>query len=216
MPLRSAAQWLGGPGEPAGRPVHGPGGRRGGLTGLAGRSVQADPLVQTADLATQPGVRWVDGWRLTRRVVIEAWGAGGIGVRAVLTSAELVDFLGYGAKRAGCRGPRGPCTGRGASEPGSCWAASGGRPGGSEEGCRMGLRDLVYRLYEHRLEASLSPAAMPRHVGVMCDGNRRWARSAGPARRQQRAPEGRRQDLRAAAVVPPDRRRGRNPLAAVH
>jgi short-chain Z-isoprenyl diphosphate synthase len=43
----------------------------------------------------------------------------------------------------------------------------------------MGVRDLVYRLYEHRLEASLSPEAMPRHVGVMCDGNRRWARSAG-------------------------------------
>jgi short-chain Z-isoprenyl diphosphate synthase len=43
----------------------------------------------------------------------------------------------------------------------------------------MGLRDLVYRLYEHRLEASLSPEAIPRHVGVMCDGNRRWARSAG-------------------------------------
>ncbi len=43
----------------------------------------------------------------------------------------------------------------------------------------MGLRDLVYRLYEHRLEASLSPQAIPRHVGVMCDGNRRWARSAG-------------------------------------
>src|SRR5580692_692566 len=43
----------------------------------------------------------------------------------------------------------------------------------------MGLRDLVYRLYESRLEASLSPDAIPRHVGVMCDGNRRWARSAG-------------------------------------
>ena len=43
----------------------------------------------------------------------------------------------------------------------------------------MGLRDLVYRLYEHRLELSLSPEAIPRHVGVMCDGNRRWARSAG-------------------------------------
>jgi short-chain Z-isoprenyl diphosphate synthase len=43
----------------------------------------------------------------------------------------------------------------------------------------MGIRDLVYRLYEHRLEASLSPDAVPRHVGIMCDGNRRWARSAG-------------------------------------
>jgi short-chain Z-isoprenyl diphosphate synthase len=45
----------------------------------------------------------------------------------------------------------------------------------------MGVRDLAYRLYEHRIEASLSPEAIPRHVGVMCDGNRRWARSAGLA-----------------------------------
>jgi short-chain Z-isoprenyl diphosphate synthase len=45
----------------------------------------------------------------------------------------------------------------------------------------MGLRNLAYRLYEHRLEASLSPPSIPRHVGVMCDGNRRWARSAGLA-----------------------------------
>jgi short-chain Z-isoprenyl diphosphate synthase len=41
------------------------------------------------------------------------------------------------------------------------------------------MRDLVYRLYARRLEASLSADAIPRHVGVMCDGNRRWARSAG-------------------------------------
>jgi hypothetical protein len=33
------------------------------------------------------------GWRLSRRAVIEAWGADGIGLRAVLTSAELVTFL---------------------------------------------------------------------------------------------------------------------------
>jgi short-chain Z-isoprenyl diphosphate synthase len=43
----------------------------------------------------------------------------------------------------------------------------------------MRIGDLVYRLYARRLEASLSPEAVPRHVGVMCDGNRRWARSAG-------------------------------------
>ena len=43
----------------------------------------------------------------------------------------------------------------------------------------MGFRDLAYRMYERRLAASLSPEAIPRHVGVMCDGNRRWARSAG-------------------------------------
>jgi undecaprenyl pyrophosphate synthase len=43
----------------------------------------------------------------------------------------------------------------------------------------MGFRDLVYRLYEQRLESSLTGKAIPRHVGVMTDGNRRWARSAG-------------------------------------
>jgi hypothetical protein len=42
---------------------------------------------------------WLSGrddlgeWRLTRRAVVEAWGAGGRGVRAVLTSAELAAFL---------------------------------------------------------------------------------------------------------------------------
>ncbi len=43
----------------------------------------------------------------------------------------------------------------------------------------MGLRDLVYRVYEWRLGTLLSHWQVPKHVGVMCDGNRRWARSAG-------------------------------------
>jgi short-chain Z-isoprenyl diphosphate synthase len=66
-------------------------------------------------------------------------------------------------------------------QPEISWQARPGQPGGSEEGSRMGVRDLAYRLYERRVEASLSPPSMPRHVGVMCDGNRRWARSAGLA-----------------------------------
>jgi short-chain Z-isoprenyl diphosphate synthase len=44
---------------------------------------------------------------------------------------------------------------------------------------RVRVRDLVYRLYERRLELSLAKSRVPRHVGVMCDGNRRWARWAG-------------------------------------
>ena len=43
----------------------------------------------------------------------------------------------------------------------------------------MKVRDLVYSIYEKRLTASLVGKPQPRHVGVMCDGNRRWARSAG-------------------------------------
>jgi short-chain Z-isoprenyl diphosphate synthase len=44
---------------------------------------------------------------------------------------------------------------------------------------RIGLRDLAYRAYERRLEASLAGDPIPRHVGVILDGNRRWARLAG-------------------------------------
>ncbi len=35
---------------------------------------------------------------------------------------------------------------------------------------------LVYRLYERRLASRLSRSDMPHHVGVILDGNRRWAR----------------------------------------
>lgn len=41
------------------------------------------------------------------------------------------------------------------------------------------LRDLLYRLYEGRIRRTLDSKPMPLHVGVMCDGNRRWARSMG-------------------------------------
>jgi short-chain Z-isoprenyl diphosphate synthase len=43
----------------------------------------------------------------------------------------------------------------------------------------VGLRDLIYSLYERRLSASLVDKPRPQHVGVMCDGNRRWAKEMG-------------------------------------
>ena len=43
----------------------------------------------------------------------------------------------------------------------------------------MGVRDLAYQAYERRLLAALADADTPRHVGVILDGNRRWARATG-------------------------------------
>ena len=43
----------------------------------------------------------------------------------------------------------------------------------------MPLRSLVYGVYERRLARSLAGAPRPRHVGVIVDGNRRWARASG-------------------------------------
>jgi short-chain Z-isoprenyl diphosphate synthase len=43
----------------------------------------------------------------------------------------------------------------------------------------MELRGPLYRMYERRLAASLSTCTLPRHVGVILDGNRRWAKASG-------------------------------------
>ncbi len=43
------------------------------------------------------------------------------------------------------------------------------------------LKEPLYRVYEMRLRQGLaaSKSALPRHIAVLCDGNRRWARDAG-------------------------------------
>ena len=42
----------------------------------------------------------------------------------------------------------------------------------------------MYRLYERRLAARLDRQRLPHHVGVMVDGNRRWARAFGASTEQ--------------------------------
>lgn len=41
------------------------------------------------------------------------------------------------------------------------------------------LRGFAYDLYERRLLRNLRADQLPQHIGVMCDGNRRWARAFG-------------------------------------
>lgn len=41
------------------------------------------------------------------------------------------------------------------------------------------MRNLLYKIYEKRLMSQLSGKPLPKHVGVMVDGNRRWAKDMG-------------------------------------
>jgi short-chain Z-isoprenyl diphosphate synthase len=43
----------------------------------------------------------------------------------------------------------------------------------------VALSDVLYAAYERRLAKRLAPETTPRHVGVMLDGNRRWAKANG-------------------------------------
>lgn len=43
----------------------------------------------------------------------------------------------------------------------------------------MALSTVLYTAYERRLAKQLGPESIPRHVGVMLDGNRRWAKARG-------------------------------------
>jgi len=43
----------------------------------------------------------------------------------------------------------------------------------------MAVSDLLYGIYERRLASQLDSEHLPRHVGAIVDGNRRWAKDTG-------------------------------------
>jgi short-chain Z-isoprenyl diphosphate synthase len=45
---------------------------------------------------------------------------------------------------------------------------------------RLHPSGLLYATYEHRLIAELDHSRLPRHIAVLADGNRRWARANAP------------------------------------
>lgn len=45
----------------------------------------------------------------------------------------------------------------------------------------MGLGSVVYSVYERQLSRTLRGTPIPRHIAVILDGNRRWAKSTGRA-----------------------------------
>jgi short-chain Z-isoprenyl diphosphate synthase len=47
---------------------------------------------------------------------------------------------------------------------------------------RLHPRNLLYGTYEHRVVAELDRERLPRHVAVLADGNRRWARANAPGK----------------------------------
>ena len=54
--------------------------------------------------------------------------------------------------------------------------------GGGDSLPLMGVRDLVYRVYSRQVAREIPIERVPRHVGVIFDGNRRWAaEQAGPS-----------------------------------
>src|SRR5579885_1190098 len=52
-------------------------------------------------------------------------------------------------------------------------------PAGAAPGAAPMLTRLLYRLYEARLLRGLQRGPLPRHVGLILDGNRRYAQEAG-------------------------------------
>ncbi|RLP09560.1 polyprenyl diphosphate synthase [Propionibacterium australiense] len=47
---------------------------------------------------------------------------------------------------------------------------------------RLSPEGLIYTAYQNRLRDGLAPNSLPRHVAVLADGNRRWARLNAPGR----------------------------------
>ena len=79
----------------------------------------------------------------------------------------------------GAPAPRPTDAGRGAVLVARVGGVTECGPSVTPVGLRQWARDVLTQVYERRLAQALEGAAIPRHVGVIVDGNRRWARAIG-------------------------------------
>jgi len=185
--LRSSALWLGecmGTGlqpahGPAGQPMAGRhvAGQHGAGQHMLGQHVPGQHLPgQNGPGQHVPGQRaWSSRhpaggrgrWRLTRRAVIEAWGADGTGVRAVLTSAELVAFLDTVLTEPDGAGPAGAAVasanGDSGFSAGGGSAGSGPVPGApaSPQSAEKRLGDMPLRRQRGRVPDGIARSRLP-------------------------------------------------------
>src|SRR5207249_749973 len=100
-----------------------------------------------------------------------------VGSSARSTNPSSPTSTAVGCVASGSR--RAITTARATNAPSTTTHAPAARAGARLDDVQLTPRSLLYRTYERRLEHQVHAAPLPEHVGIILDGNRRWARAMG-------------------------------------